>query len=65
MITDTKPKPKAQPSFATPLQATLDDYATLPPQEKHRVDLAITQHLDLTPKDWVMAMNALTTALKR
>lgn len=66
MTTDTKPRPtKAPARFSDTLQSVLDDYTTLPADEKHKTDRAIVAHLDTMPKDWVMAMQALIEALKR
>lgn len=64
-MTDTKTKAKsAKSQFAESLQTIMADYATLPDQDRFAIDRAITQHLDISPKDWVMAMNAFTTALR-
>jgi len=65
-MTDTKTRPKpAKLKFAESLHAIMEDYATLPDHDRFAVDKAITQHLDISPKDWAMCMNALSTALKR
>lgn len=65
-MTDTKTKAKpAKLQFAEDMQALMDGYNTLPDPDRFAVDKALTQYLDISPKDWVMAMNALTTALKR
>ena len=68
--TDTEPKrgrpPKpAQARFADALESLLEDYATLPDQDRYQVDKALTQHLDLMPKDWLIATRALIEALNR
>jgi|JI10StandDraft_1071094.scaffolds.fasta_scaffold67587_4 hypothetical protein len=63
-MTDTKTKAKpAKLQFADELQQLLFIYNTMPDPDRFAVDKALTQYLDISPKDWVMAMNALTTAL--
>lgn len=58
----SKPKP-AKVHFAIELAEVLFIYNTMTDDERFTVDRAITQHLDISPKDWVMAMNALIAAL--
>lgn len=60
----TKAKP-AKAKLAEALQDILADYDTLPNADRHSVDIAIVQCLDVSAKDWRLGMQALITALSR
>ena len=60
-----KPKKSHKSKFAKSLADILSDYETLPDAEKYEIDKAIVKHLDISPKDWRLAMQALIDNLRR
>lgn len=66
---DTEPKRTkaklARAKLAEAMQDILTDYDTLPTQDRHAVDVAIVQCLDVSSKDWRIGMQSLIAALTR
>lgn len=60
-----KSKRSHKGKFAQSLADIITDYETLPDAEKYEIDKAIVQHLDISPKDWRLAMHALIDNLRR
>jgi hypothetical protein len=51
--------------MAQALSDLLADYETLPHADRHAVDIAIVQCLDVSPKDWAIGMRALVERLSK
>jgi hypothetical protein len=60
-----KPKQSAKHQMAQALSDLLADYETLPHADRHAVDIAIVQCLDVSPKDWAIGMRALVERLSK
>lgn len=60
-----RPSKPARHRFADSLGSLMEDYETLPNQDRHEVDKAIVQALDISARDWAMAMRYLIDGCKR